>query len=549
MQRPRAVFETEKEYSMPAAVPSADTSIAAIEPRSGEADKKVGGNTYGQILKSSALVGGSQVLNVALGIIRTKAMAMLLGPSGFGLFGLYGSIADIAQSIAGMGINTSGVRQIAEAAASDNPARIAHTAAALRKTSIILGLLGAAFLIIFSGQVSILTFGNDRHSASISLLSIAVFLKLVSAGQGALIQGVRHISNLAKMSVLGALFGSVISIPFVYFFREKGIVPSLIGVAATTIVTSWWYSHKIKIQRPSITAGQAGREVAPLLKLGFAFMLTGLMTMGSAYVVRIMVLRRLGIEATGLYQSAWTLGGLYVSFILQAMGADFYPRLTASANDNVACNRMVNEQARVGLLLAGPGAIATLTFAPLIISLFYSSKFHAAVGVLRWICLGTTLQVITWPMGFIALAKGRSNIFFWSDFAWTVVYLGLAWMSMTWIGLNGTGVAFFGAYLFHVLLTYPIAHCLSGFRWSDENTKTGLIFVFLIAAVFCGFCVLPFLWAVSAGTLAATLGGIYSLRVLIRLASLERIPPPLLRLLVGMGLTSSYSIDQSGRSR
>ena len=110
--------------------------------------------------------------------------------------------------------------------------------------------------------------------------------------------------------------------------------------------------------------------------------------MGVAYVVRIVILRKVGVEATGLYQSAWTLGGLYVGFILQAMGADFYPRLTAHSKDNRACNRLVNEQARVGLLMAGPGVIATLTFAPLVIALFYTAKFGAAVGILRWICLG-----------------------------------------------------------------------------------------------------------------------------------------------------------------
>jgi len=80
--------------------------------------------------------------------------------------------------------------------------------------------------------------------------------------------------------------------------------------------------------------------------------------------------------------------------------------LTASANDNPACNRLVNEQTRVGLLLAGPGVLGTLTFAPVVIALFYSGKFGAAVGILRWICLGTTLQVITWPMSFIIVAKG-----------------------------------------------------------------------------------------------------------------------------------------------
>src|ERR1700688_1274296 len=74
--------------------------------------------TYGQIVKSSALIGGSSVLNIAIGIVRTKVMAMLLGPAGFGLFGVYGSIANLTQSVAGMGINSSGVRQIAEAVGS-----------------------------------------------------------------------------------------------------------------------------------------------------------------------------------------------------------------------------------------------------------------------------------------------------------------------------------------------------------------------------------------------------------------------------------------------
>src|SRR6266849_7680308 len=162
-------------------------------------------HSYGQILKSSALVGGSSAVNIALGIVRTKAMALLLGPAGFGLFGLYGSIANLTQSVAGMGVNSSGVRQIAEAVASDNAERIAVTTVVLRRTSILLGLLGALFLVLFSKQVSILTFGTSQHAGAISLLSLVVFFQLVSAGQSALIQGMRRIFDLAKLGVLGAL--------------------------------------------------------------------------------------------------------------------------------------------------------------------------------------------------------------------------------------------------------------------------------------------------------------------------------------------------------
>ena len=458
-------------------------------------------------------------------------MAVLLGPAGVGLAGLYGSISDLTQNIAGMGINSSGVRQIAAAVASNDIKRIAQTAAVLRWTSIVLGVLGALLLILFSRQVSSVTFGGNQNAGAICLLSLAVLFRLISGGQGALIQGLRRISDLAEMNVLGAVLGTVVSIPIVYIFRVRGVVPSLVLVAGMTIATSWWYSRKVSIPAPSITPSQVGREAASLLKLGFAFMSSGLMTMGAAYLIRIIILRKLGFEATGLYQSAWALGGLYVGFILQAMAADFYPRLTANANDNAACNRIVNEQARVGLLLAGPGVTATLTFAPIVVALFYSAKFHAAIDVLRWICLGTALQVITWPLGYIILAKGKQGFFFWSELAWGVVYIGISWLCVGSFGLSGAGIAFFLAYVFHVLLVYPIARHLSGFAWSKENKQTALLSLSVMAAVFYAFHVLPLPWAVCFGTIASFLSGVYSTRVLVTLIPTSGGPAFLRRLL------------------
>jgi enterobacterial common antigen flippase len=495
--------------------------------------------TYGQILKSSLLVGGSSGANIVIGIARAKAMAVLLGPAGVGLTGLYSSIIDVSSTIAGIGVNSSGVRQIAAAVASGDAGSVARTALVLRRVSILLGSLGAAALVAFAGRVSALTFGSSKYAGAVCLLSLAVFFRLVSAGQGALIQGMRRISDLAKMGVWSGLFGTAVTIVVVFFLREKGIVPSLVGGAAVTIVISWWYSRKIHIQKPAMPASEVGRDVAGLLNLGIAFMTTSLMTIASAYVIRIIVLRHVGFEGAGLYQSAWTLGGIYVGFILQAMGADFYPRLTATANDNAECNRLVNEQAYIGLLLGGPGVLATLTLAPLVITLFYSATFHAAVELLRWFCLGTLLQVISWPMGFISLAKGRQTVFLLSDLAWTTVYIGLAWAGVKAFGLAGAGIAFCGSYVFHLLITYPIARRLSGFRWSSDNRRLGLLLLVIVATVFCGFYWLPFVRAVCVGAAAMIITAVYSMRALITIVSADRIPRSIRRLFL---VPSRYSV-------
>jgi enterobacterial common antigen flippase len=487
-------------------------------------DQSSSQKSYGQILKSSALVGGSSLLNVAIGMVRTKVMALLLGPAGFGLFGVYNSIATLAQTLAGMGVNSSGVRQIAEAAGSGDERRIAETSQVLHRVSFVLGLLGALLMAVLARPVAVITFGNSAHTATVAGLSGIVFLMLLSGGQSARIQGLRRIAVLAKVSVVSALGGTLLSIPLVYFLRERGILPALIAVAATTLAASWWYSRQIPVDSVSVSRVELRQESAALLKLGFAFMSSGLMTMGVAYVVRITVLRKVGMEATGMYQAAWTLGGLYVAFILQAMGADFYPRLTACIANRQAANRLVNEQVEIGLLLAGPGVLATLTCAPLAIALFYSTRFLPAVEILRWICLGTLLQVVTWPMGYIIVAKARQALFFWCEAAWATVSLALAWVCVSYFGLKGAGIAFFGSYIFHGVLIYGVIRRLSGFRWSAENAKRCLIFFVGTATVFAAPYFLSFNEAVALGLVATLLSAAYSVHVLLHLVPREQLP-------------------------
>ncbi len=325
--------------------------------------------------------------------------------------GLYSSIIDLALAVTSMGIGSSGVRQIAESVSTGNETRIARTVIVLRRTAVILGILGAVLVVVFSDPLSTLTFGSDQHAGAVALLGLAVFFRSVTAGQGALIQGMRRIADLAKMGMLGALLGAIFSIVLVYYLGEQGVAPSLVAGAVMGLAISWGYSRKVKIPYPAMTHAEVRQEATSLLKLGFAFMASGILMMGAAYAVRAIVLRVDGLDAAGFYSAAWTLGGLYVGIVLQAMGADFYPRLVGTAEDHSQCNRLVNEQTQVSLLLAGPGVIATLTFAPLVIMLFYSPKFYEAVEVLRWICLGIALRVITWPIGFIIVAKNRQTIF------------------------------------------------------------------------------------------------------------------------------------------
>lgn len=475
-------------------------------------------NSYGQILKSTTLVGGSQVINILIGIVRTKFMAVLLGPAGVGLMGMYQALIDLLSTVTGLGIRSSGVRQISEAVGSGDDVRVARTIKTLRSAALVLGIFGTLVTVILSRPLSRLSFGNYDHAWAIAVLGVTLFLGSVSGGQAALVQGMRRIADFAYISVTGAILGTALSVPILFFLGESGIVPSLLVVSAMTMLPSWWYARRIKVLQVIMSVTDLIRESRGLLSLGLVFMASGVMTAGAFYLIRALVSRELGLESLGLYQSAMNLSTIYIGIVLNAMSIDFYPRLTAVAQDNVTVNRLVNEQTEVGMLLATPGLLLTITFAPYVIHALYSSKFIPAYEVLRWQILGIFLRVVAWPMGFVLLAKGKGRTFFWTELVWNSLHVGLVWAGLQLFGLPGTGMAFFSLYVSYTVGIFLVVNRVSGFRWTASNIRNGVLLMATVGLVFILPYLLKRLFAIAIITVLTALVSWYCIKRIFDLA-------------------------------
>jgi PST family polysaccharide transporter len=185
-------------------------------------------SSYTQILKSSSLIGGAQGINLLLGMVRVKFAAVLIGPVGVGLLGNYMAIQGLVGTVAGLGIQSSGVRDVAAAVGQDDPQAMGRTIITLRRVCWLTGLLGALAMMALAAPLSRWTFGSDEHVLAIALLGVIILFGNVSGGQMALIQGLRRIGDLARLQVIGAAAGTVISIGCYFWLGLRGIVPALL---------------------------------------------------------------------------------------------------------------------------------------------------------------------------------------------------------------------------------------------------------------------------------------------------------------------------------
>jgi PST family polysaccharide transporter len=430
---------------------------------------KTSQKSYGQILKSTALIGGTQLCNLAIGMLRVKVLALLLGPSGIGLAGMYQAATGMIATLAGMGIGSAGVRQIAEASASGDASRVARTVALLRRASAISGVIGMALVLFLAKPLAQTTFGTDRYATGVALVSLTLLFGGISAGQTALLQGLRRLKDLAACNLLGSIFGTMASITLVYFLRERGVAAFLVAVSGFGILTSWWYARKVRIEAVHLPWRETFREARPLLGLGASFLATGLIGAGITYLIRILIIHHLGMEAVGLFTASSTLSLLYIGVVINAMGADFYPRLTSIANRHQEVNELVNQQAEMGILLSLPGLLGTLLLAPWVMRIFYSAEFVAAADLIRWQILGMGLRVACWPLGYILLAKGMGKALVTIEAISSLIEIGVIFLGLRLWGLEGCGIGFLVFVTMATINMTLVSRHITGFRWAKKS--------------------------------------------------------------------------------
>ena len=69
-------------------------------------------DSYRQIMKATSVFGGVQVFQILISIVRSKFVAILLGPAGMGIVGLLTATTGLVNGFTNFGLGTIAVKNI-----------------------------------------------------------------------------------------------------------------------------------------------------------------------------------------------------------------------------------------------------------------------------------------------------------------------------------------------------------------------------------------------------------------------------------------------------
>ena len=427
-----------------------------------ESDK----GAYGHVLKYTGIFGGVQGLNVIVSLVRNKFVALLLGPSGMGLVSLFNTTVQFISQSTHFGISMSAVRHLSDYPDDDTHPQIEHFVKVVRAWSMLTALLGMLVCITFGPFLSSTTFAWGDHSLHFILLSPAVAMLAVTGGETAILKGRRRLKSLAMVQVGSVLAALLISVPVYYFFGEAGIVPVIVLMAFVTMVLTIRESTRLYPFQLRGAKGILG-DGMEMIRLGVAFTLAGIIGSSAEMLIRSWLNVTGDLDVLGLYNVGYMITITYAGMVFSAMESDYFPRLSGVQKDFAATNECVNRQMEVSLLLLSPMLAGLIIFLPLMVPLLFSQQFLPVTGMAQVAALAMYMKVLTLPVAYITLARGKSLAYLFLETSYFVVFVFLMMVCYDLWGLLGTGIAIALAHLFEYLLVNGYAYKKFGYRFSS----------------------------------------------------------------------------------
>ena len=319
---------------------------------------------YKNIFKSTFLFGFIQIFNIIVKVGLNKVVAMILGTEGMGVISLFQTSINLVSTGGGLGINQSAVRDISEARGSNNIEKLNTTISITKKIIRYTSLLGIVLMIVFASILSKYTFGNKEYTYAYALLSLAVGATIQTNGYRAINTGMRQLRYVAYSTMWGSLAGLLSALPLYLLLSDKGIVPSLIISAITTLIIARYYTKKIVYKEVNMSLKEAIHNSSTMIKMGIALMLMSFMLFASQLIVSSYVSEHGGRSMVGLYQAGSTIITGYFGIIITAMSTEYYPRISSFHSNNKKLKDAVNAQSEIGMLLAMPLVVIFLLLTP-----------------------------------------------------------------------------------------------------------------------------------------------------------------------------------------
>jgi len=448
-----------------------------------ESDNFSKSSTLKKTLKSIIILCASQVATTLVAIIRNKVLAVILGPSGVGLIAQLTTAQNFISSVVPMGMQVGTISQLCQL---KSQSLIAQCIATSQKVFFWLSMITTVVCLIFIKPITSITLGtNEFFLYMIPMLLGVPFLIQSNVWQSYLLANL-EIKIYSKIGILTSFIGLIIVVPMVLIWGLWGAIINVLFIAAINYIIYAIYANKTisTSLKAEIKSAPFNVETFKILRrFGWANLPVLALDLGIPFLIRIQIIRDLGLTSNGIYQAVLAISGALLTMPFNALTTYSFPTLS-KLSDYREINGEVNTFSRLLLLICTFSCLIVLLFKDMAVQLLFSPKFFLAVGLLSWQVIGEFFKIVAMAIQLPLQPKERFKARNIINTLQKVVFIIILYLPPAAMRLEGAVWGYAASWFFTLFTAYLYTNRVNGFTFTRTNWRlflTGTIAIFIIA--------------------------------------------------------------------
>jgi PST family polysaccharide transporter len=408
-------------------------------------------------LKSFSKTSIGSISSMAFGAVVIKIIAVFSGPQGVGVFSILKDLSQtlvLAFSLSG---NTAIVKNLS---ANDNKNKELFINNIVK--IIIINTVFMCLIYFFFIKYIYTHLLSDLDGISVSTLLIVLISGIAGSLNiicNSILNASRKLGWMAISQIIATLIGALITYPFISLFPTTySFALILVTINASWLIVNLFilYKQEIKINwLKSVSTKIESQSVYQFSSLAGATFITSMAGMATMLATRLFIEKKLGIETLGIFDAAWTLGAVYIMFLLTSFGTYVLPVLSSmhirKKRDEFLGNIIIVTSSIFTLLV-----ITMITFNEYLILLFYSEEFSTSSEILKYLLLGDFFKVIAYTYGIFFLSHNRPWTFVFISLSWNIIFLSILYFGIDKYGILIAPFASIAAHILYLIMVLVI---------------------------------------------------------------------------------------------
>lgn len=319
---------------------------------------------------------------------------------------------------------------------------------------LIASIIVSIILVVFSRQISLLTFGTEEYHKYFLYLAVTLHFMAFNIHLQSILNGLGKLKEYVISSIISNILSAGISIFLIIIYGLKGALISIVISQAFGVIATYLIGRRVGTFSFRTLFGTIQfAQLKKILMFSSMAMFAGAILPLSLSAMRQMIINFCDVESASYWDAVWKISTIYITLISTTLSVYYLPKLS-SLDQKKELVREISSGLLFVFFISLSSAFCIYLLQDWLIIFLFSKEFAPMAPLIKYQLIGDVFKMLSWVLGYFLISKACIRFYIISELIQWALFIALGYFFLKKYGVIGAVYSYVYTQIFCLLVLF-----------------------------------------------------------------------------------------------